>query len=186
MAWEAEVHHERRDTNSSSADHWGRFGQMFGARWADNFGPRPSAEWSQLFAELRPDQISGAFSRVKDHQPPYPGWLPSLPEFSTFARAVYAMPAQKDDPGRRYPRWLAAVNMLFILWLQREIADENRRVSGARSIPDGEMYVRRQICRKLADDFSGMELEGDPEATRSKLREAFQTQMRLIPVSNAA
>jgi hypothetical protein len=82
-----------------------------------------------------------------------------------------------------YPKWMELVNNLFFVWLAKEVNSGNR-VSNGVTIPELEMHERRAACCRLAEDFEAMEREGDPQANREWLQEAFKTQMGLIPVTN--
>lgn len=79
--------HERRDTNSSPAAErlWQRFGEMFGARFFESFGPKPGESWRDAVDELRHDQIKAALSKIRNSGSPHP---PSLPEFVALAKNV--------------------------------------------------------------------------------------------------
>lgn len=185
----------KRGMNSSLADQtWKQFGQMFGARWADQFGPKPSDQWASALHSLRSDQLRGALSKLQNAPIPYPGWLPSLPEFMAFARSIQAMPVARQQD--RQPKWLSAVNGLFLSWMFREIQTKKRKIffddrtSGIigkpRAIPDAELFERRETCKRLANDFEQMECEGDPAANKEWLKKSFDAQMELIPVGNPA
>src|SRR5687768_6887274 len=120
------MHHEKHDSSSSSAELlWKHFGKTFGTRWFEQFGPKPSDDWEKALGGLRPDQVRGGLSKLRAAPVPYAGWLPSLPEFLSFARNVQASPAPRIEP--YYPKWLALVNQLFFIWLQREISAKRRK-----------------------------------------------------------
>lgn len=178
---------EKHGTSSLSVERvWKQFGQMFGTRWAEQFGPNPNDEWIGALGDLRPDQIRRALSKIRVAPLPYPGWLPSMPEFLAFARSIHVMPTPKPEPSVSI--WLDAVNRLFFIWIVAEIKAGRRRIVGSKqlpcSIPDEELQCRRFACRRLAEDFEAMEREGDPQTNREWLRQAFKKQMELIPVRN--
>lgn len=182
------MHHERHATNSSTAAAadivWREMAQMLGTRWGDQFGATPTPQWRESISTLRQDQVRGALTKIRSAPMPYAGWLPTLPEFMTMARAINPMP--KAPPKTHKQTWLDAANLLFYRWMFDEIMSEKRMMfsKDSRSIPDGEIDERRTAVRELAQAFELMERENDPAATRERFSAAFKDQMKLIPARN--
>lgn len=64
---------------------WQRFGEMFGSRFFESYGPKPSKSWIDACKDLRNDQVKGALNRIRNSGGPHP---PSLPEFIALARNI--------------------------------------------------------------------------------------------------
>lgn len=86
---------------------WQRFGEMYGARFFEAFGPKPNDSWKSAVQELRNDQVRKALSKIRNSGSPHP---PSLPEFLALARNVSPVPTTttvvKDmDPAAISANW---------------------------------------------------------------------------------
>lgn len=100
-------------SQTAAADRlWQRFGEMFGARFFESFGPKPSESWTDAVKELRHDQVRAAIGKIRNSGAAHP---PSLPEFVALAKNVkpqeFNRPADKpvgDDYVLLGNRWLLA------------------------------------------------------------------------------
>lgn len=98
-------------SQAAAADRlWQRFGEMYGARFFESFGPKPSDSWKDAVKELRPDQVRGALGKIRNSGAAHP---PSLPEFIALAKNVkhqeFTKQAEKpvgDDFQLLGNRWL--------------------------------------------------------------------------------
>lgn len=142
--------HERRATSNSPAAErlWQRFGEMFGARFFDAFGPKPSESWRDAVDDLRADQIRGALTRIRNSGSPHP---PSLPEFVSLAKNI-SVQQQQAEPERVVDGTTAWANRCLLVFLvkhgpfdeavlQRLVAVKNRiaaqRTDGGISDEEG-------------------------------------------------
>lgn len=83
-------------SQTAAADRlWQRFGEMFGARFFESFGPKPSDSWKDAVKELRHDQVKAALVKVRNSGSPHP---PSLPEFLSLAKNVRPVELQPHKP----------------------------------------------------------------------------------------
>ena len=83
-------------SQTAAADRlWQRFGEMFGARFFESFGPKPSESWQEAVKELRHDQVRQALSKVRNSGSAFP---PSLPEFVALAKNVRVVEQQPAKP----------------------------------------------------------------------------------------
>lgn len=90
---------QRRDSTSyadnASKRLWDRFAEMFGARFYDQYGSEPSDAWREAITEIRPDQVKGALTKIRNSGAQYP---PSLPEFLALARSQRAPKPTERKP----------------------------------------------------------------------------------------
>lgn len=175
---------QRRDSTSyadnASKRLWDRFGEMFGARFYDQFGSEPSEAWTEAVTEVRADQIKSALTKIRNSGAQYP---PSLPEFLALARSQRA-PQPKDD-AVRFDHFEAFGNIQFFKFLRlydttpaqlpalldrkREIIDAARydpemQIGGDAEAQGGELHKilftawrkvigAKELPRKCADGF---------------------------------
>lgn len=132
----AQPQENHASTNSTAADRlWKNFAEMFGTAWFDKFGTKANESWVSAVKDLRPEQIRLALTKVRNASPPYPSWLPTLPEFMALARnAAPLRPAsasmQLDDftafANRRLYEYLRLCGGVDEAMLPRLVAEKNR------------------------------------------------------------
>jgi hypothetical protein len=104
-------------SHTAAADRlWQRFGEMFGARFFESFGPKPSESWTEAVKDLRHDQVKGALSRIRNSGSAHP---PSLPEFISLAKNIQPYPERPAAPAPVHPLQGAANGALLSLLNQR-------------------------------------------------------------------
>lgn len=74
---------------------WQRFGEMFGSRFFESYGQKPSESWKEAVKELRNDQVKTALAKVRNGGSPHP---PSLPEFLSLAKNVRPVELRTEPP----------------------------------------------------------------------------------------
>lgn len=100
-------------SQTAAADRlWQRFGEMFGARFFESFGPKPSESWTDAVRELRHDQVKGALSRIRNSGSAHP---PSLPEFISLAKGIQLQPQKQSVQEAMHPLQAAANSALLSL-----------------------------------------------------------------------
>jgi hypothetical protein len=136
---------QRHDSTSyaevASERLWDRFGEMFGARFYDQFGKDPSTSWKDAVKELRPDQVKAALTRVRNSGAQYP---PGLPEFVAMAKCQRI--AQPEAPKPEYDHFHCFGQLQFFRFLQLHevrnaelpalIRRKNEIIDAARHDPD--------------------------------------------------
>lgn len=99
---------------------WAALGQIFGRRFATEFGEKPSAYWVREVAELTDAQLTNGLARLRKESRQHP---PSLGEFVSVCRNVDTPPRPHltglpPPPAEDLDHWACALNrMLFVhIW----------------------------------------------------------------------
>lgn len=110
---------QRRDSTSyadnASRRLWDRFGEMFGARFYDQFGSEPSEAWVEAVGEVRADQIKSALTKIRNSGAQFP---PSLPEFLALARSQRPPQAEERGSGPKLDHFARFGNIQFFKFLR--------------------------------------------------------------------
>lgn len=151
-------------SQTAAADRlWQRFGEMFGARFFESFGPKPSESWTDAVKELRNDQVRAALSKVRNSGAPHP---PSLPEFIALAKNFQPYPEKQAAPVPPHPLQGAANSALLSLL----------RDGGAAS----EDCIRQLVAIKNRI-VESMPLDADQAEVRDVLLGAFEKHYVAMP-----
>lgn len=157
--------------SESAADRlWLRFGEMFGARFAEQFGPKPSEMWIDAVKELRNDQIRGALRRILNAGAAHP---PSLPEFIALAKNVSPPP---PPPVRSdYDNYAAWGNRSLTTFL---LVRASPIFAGPdpewRGVAPDELKRLVEVKNRFVDEMRAANVEGDVREWRETMFAAFQ------------
>lgn len=156
-------------SQTAAADRlWQRFGEMFGARFFESFGPKPSESWTDAVKELRHDQVRGALGKIRNSGSPHP---PSLPEFIALAKNVQPHPQKQAAPTAIHPLQAAANGALMALQRDKGAASE----ACIRHLAQ----LKNQIVGQLSPD-------SDPAEVRDVLIGAFEKHWVPMPEAERA
>ena len=147
-------------TENASRRLWDRLGEMFGARFYDQYGSEPSQSWKDAVRELRPDQVKAALTKIRNSGTVYP---PPLPEFIALARNVQP-PKPVEDNASDYDYlhcFAQRCLMKFLLTegeatepsLQSMLVEKNRIVENCRSIATEEKLTAEEVRESLFKSF---------------------------------
>lgn len=162
---------QRRDSTSyadnASKRLWDRFGEMFGARFYDQFGSEPSRSWIVAVDEVRADQIKAALSKIRNSGSQYP---PSLPEFLALARSQrLQQPAEQSSNLVQFDHFECFGNIQFFKFL---------RLYDVKQEQLPELLSRKREIIDAARHDPEMQVGGDGKAQGSELHEILFTAWR--------
>lgn len=75
---------------------WTLLAQTWGAKFIENYGPKPNDAWSAALVNLTPDQAKFALRKLIDAGSPFP---PTLPEFASLAKGSPRSEVRYDGNG---------------------------------------------------------------------------------------
>ena len=78
---------------------WSLLGQTWGAKFLEQYGPKPNEAWSAALANLEPDSAKYALTKLIDSGSAFP---PTLPEFVVWAKKYRPIDIRIDANGRMY------------------------------------------------------------------------------------
>lgn len=147
---------------------WQRFGEMFGSRFFESYGQKPSDSWKEAVKELRTDQVKAALSKVRNSGAAHP---PSLPEFVALARNVKPQAPRVEVPPAYDPFHGFGQRCLlqFVLHHEQQL-DEQQLVRLAE--------VKNRIVEQHRADGDS----GDAKEWGEVLLEAFSACLRSAPM----
>ena len=163
---------QRRDSTSyadnASRRLWDRFGEMFGARFYDQFGSEPSQAWVEAVGEVRADQIKSALTKIRNSGSQYP---PSLPEFLALARSQKPPQVEERDTGLKLDHFARFGNIQFFKFLRTYDADNSQ-------LP--ELIRRKDEIVDAARHDPEMQLGGDKNEQGKQLHEILFAAWRKV------
>lgn len=74
---------------------WQRFTEMYGARFLESFGAKPTDSWVDAMGDLSAQQVKGALAKIRNSGSAHP---PSLPEFIGMAKGVMPEVVRSSAP----------------------------------------------------------------------------------------
>lgn len=162
---------QRRDSTSyadnASKRLWDRFGEMFGARFYDQFGSEPSEAWVEAVTEVRGDQIKSALTKIRNSGAQYP---PSLPEFLALARAQ-RFPQAANEPTTHLDHFDRFGNIQFFKFL---------RLYDTTPAQLPTLLERKREIIDAARNDPEMQLGGDAAAQGAELGEILFSAWRKV------
>lgn len=78
---------------------WRLLAQTWGAKFLEQYGPRPNEAWSAAMANVSPEAAKHALMKLIDSGTPFP---PTLPEFIAHAKKYRPVEIRFDANGRAY------------------------------------------------------------------------------------
>jgi hypothetical protein len=78
---------------------WSLLGQTWGAKFLEQYGPKPNEAWSAALASVEPDAAKYALTKLIDSGSAFP---PTLPEFVVWAKKYRPVEICYDANGRAY------------------------------------------------------------------------------------
>ena len=78
---------------------WRLLAQTWGAKFLEQYGPRPNEAWSAALANVEPDAAKYALTKLIDSGSGFP---PTLPEFVAWVKKYRPIDIRYDANGRAY------------------------------------------------------------------------------------
>lgn len=116
--------------------------ETFGVAWLDKLGTEPSDTWIEELGQLQLPAIRAALRKLRHHQVPYPGWVPSLLDFLAFVRGAEVTRLPPDVPSFQGDNIDFTANRLMMHYLWRK--------GGASKESSSQLW---KIARKLSADY---------------------------------
>lgn len=116
--------------------------EVFGVAWIDKFGSEPSDAWIEELGRIKSAQLFTALRKIRHHQAPYPGWVPSLLDFLAFVRGSEVNRAVVEAPTFNGDAIDFIANRLMMQYLWRK---------GGCSTEASKLLWK--ISRKLSADY---------------------------------
>jgi len=175
---------------------WKALRESFGTSWIDKFGTEPSGAWIEEMGGLKYPQIKGALTKIRNHQVPYPGWVPSLSEFLGFVRGV-TVGATVHDPGPQLDAVeITANKVLFSYLLKRNacsstslakmLAAKKLVEEAYRIIITEEEVTKGEFQDKLEIQFNRVYQPASPEEIEGFRDRRFHRSSRTQGMSNSS
>lgn len=116
--------------------------EAFGVAWLDKMGTTASDTWIEELGRLKSTQIRTALRKLRHHQAPYPGWVPSLLDFLAFVRGAEVIQRAIEEPTFKGDSIDYTANRLLMQYSWRK--------GGCSPESSKKLW---QIARKLSADF---------------------------------
>jgi hypothetical protein len=156
--------------DQDSIDSWGKrageivwkdFRETFGAAWLDKFGTYASDTWIGELKHLKSQQVRGALSKIRQYKPPYPGWVPNLPEFLGFARSLEVHQTVQRETTFKGNGVDMTANLILLQYLRRKGACTPQSLK--------EILRHKNIC---SEAFRGIITE--EQVTKGEFQDALE------------
>lgn len=160
---------------------WQRFTEMYGARFLESFGGKPTDSWVDAMGDLSPQQVKGALAKIRNSGGAHP---PSLPEFIGMAKGVMPEVIRSSAPRIDMSNIARYGNRALMAFVQSRggcsaasmpklVAEKNRLCDAYEIICQEEPDACTELRDKLLAAFDEV-CEPVTEAERAEAIERFK------------